>query len=56
LYEPLTPQVFDKRIAIVNRDADGRETIERLKTPPSGNVLQFFKKWRKFADVPQAAP
>jgi ABC-type transport system substrate-binding protein len=56
LYEPLKPQVFDKRIAILNRDADGRESIERLKTPPSGNVLQFFNKWRKFADVPQAAP
>jgi ABC-type transport system substrate-binding protein len=56
LYEPLQPQVFDKRIAILNRDPDGHESIERLKTPPSGNVLQFFKKWRKFADVPQAVP
>ena len=53
LYEPLKPQVFDKRIAILNRSADGRESIERIKTPPSGSVLQFFNKWRKFSDVPQ---
>jgi len=53
LYEPLKPQVFDKRIAIVNRSPEGRETIEKIKTPPSGSVLQFFNKWRKFPDVPQ---
>jgi ABC-type transport system substrate-binding protein len=52
LYEPLKPMVFDKRIAILNRSADGHESIEKIKTPPSGAVLQFFNKWRKFADVP----
>jgi len=55
LYEPLKPQVFDKRIAIVNRAADGRESIEKIRTPPSGSVLQFFNKWRKFPSVPQYA-
>jgi hypothetical protein len=53
LYEPLRPQVFDKRIAILNRSQDGHESIEKIKTPPSGSVLQFFNKWRKFPDVPQ---
>lgn len=43
LYEPLKPYVFDKRIAI--EKADGSR--EELATPPSGDVFQFFRRWRK---------
>jgi len=56
LYEPLQPKVFDKRIAIVDKQPDGREHIEQITTPPSGDVLHFFNKWRKLSSVPEFAP
>ncbi len=55
LYEPLKPQVFDKRIAIVEHDANGNEKVQRIKTLAAGSVLQLLPKWRKFSDVPQYA-
>jgi ABC-type transport system substrate-binding protein len=56
LYEPLQPKVFDKRIAIVDKQPNGRERIEKITTPPSGDVLHFFNKWRKLSSVPEFAP
>jgi ABC-type transport system substrate-binding protein len=43
LYEPLKPYVFDKRIAVEKPDG----TRVPLSTPPSGDVFQFFRSWRK---------
>ncbi|RYZ07053.1 MAG: peptide ABC transporter substrate-binding protein [Myxococcales bacterium] len=43
LYEPLKPYVFDKRITI--EKADGSQ--QKLSTPASGDVFQFFRSWRK---------
>jgi ABC-type transport system substrate-binding protein len=54
LYEPLRTYVFDKRIARVKRQPGGGEQLEPLRTPPSGEVFQFFREWRKFASVPES--
>jgi len=54
LYEPLRPHVFDKRIVRVKRDAAGAEQFEKLRTPPSGDVFQFFQEWRKLPSVPES--
>lgn len=43
LYEPLKPYVFDKRIALQGPDG----SWQKLTTPPSGDVFQFFRSWRK---------
>lgn len=51
LYEPLKPYVFDRRIAV--QKADGSR--EKLTTPPSGDVFQFFRSWRKQAQ-PEPTP
>lgn len=56
LYEPLRPLVFDKRIARVRRDPGGGERVEKLVTPPSGEVLHFFREWRKLPSVPESFP
>jgi ABC-type transport system substrate-binding protein len=53
LYEPTQPKVFDKRIAIVENAADGRQLARKIETPPSGDAMFFFNKWRKFASVPE---
>jgi len=53
LYERLLPYVFDRRIAMVERDAQGNEHAKKLTTPPSGEVMHSFRSWRKFASVPE---
>jgi len=40
-------ELADTPDAVYVRDANGRESIEKIKTPPSGSVLQFFNKWCK---------
>jgi len=53
LYERLRPYVFDRRVAIVERDEQGVEHPKKIAVPPSGDVLQSFRSWRKFASVPE---
>lgn len=53
LYERLIPYVFDRRIANVTTDAEGKEQISKLKTPPSGEVFHSFREWRKLSHVPE---
>ena len=53
LYEPLKPVVLDKRIARVLRSADGRESVKKIETAPSGSIDQFFTQWRKLSAVPE---
>lgn len=54
LYEPLRPHVFDKRIVRVRRGPGGEERFEKLETPASGDVFQFFQEWRKLGAVPES--
>ncbi|HYQ18866.1 MAG TPA: ABC transporter substrate-binding protein [Polyangiaceae bacterium] len=56
LYEPSQPRVLDKRIAIVEKDASGREKLEKITTPPSGDVMYLFNRWRKQSHAPELAP
>jgi len=52
LYEEFIPYVIDKRIFAVQSDASGAEHVEKLSTPPSGEVFHSLRAWRKFASVP----
>lgn len=54
LYEPLRPYVFDRRIVRVRHEPGGGEQLEKLKTPRSGDVFQFFLEWRKLSSVPES--
>lgn len=49
LYEPVRPLVVDKRVALIERAADGKELIAKLRTPASGDSFLFLTKWRKLA-------
>lgn len=55
LYEPRQPKVLDKRIALIDRRADGTELIKKIETPPSGDVMYFFNQWRKLSRAPELA-
>jgi ABC-type transport system substrate-binding protein len=52
MYEPLVPNVLDKRLAIIDRTPDGREVVRPIKTLPSGEIAYYFDKWRKLPDAP----
>jgi ABC-type transport system substrate-binding protein len=53
LYERLLPYVFDNRIVQVRRDPSGAEHFEKPAVPPSGDVFQFFREWRKLPSAPE---
>ncbi len=53
LYERLTPYVFDKRIAVAKTEPAGGERLEKLRTPPSGEVFHSFREWRKVSAWPE---
>jgi ABC-type transport system substrate-binding protein len=55
LYAPTRPTVLDKRIVIVNRSADGRETHEKITPAPSGEIAYYFNRWRKLSERPMFA-
>jgi ABC-type transport system substrate-binding protein len=55
LYEPRQPRVLDKRIAVIAKQADGTEQVKRIETPPSGDVMYQFNKWRKLNSAPEFA-
>ncbi|HWA77466.1 MAG TPA: ABC transporter substrate-binding protein [Polyangiaceae bacterium] len=52
LYSPTRPHVLDKRIMLVNRDANGRETYEKITPTPSGEINYYFERWRKLSALP----
>jgi ABC-type transport system substrate-binding protein len=52
LYQPLRPVVFDRRMARITRDADGREVLEKLRASESGDAFFFAREWRKLASAP----
>jgi ABC-type transport system substrate-binding protein len=55
LYEPTKPYVLDKRILMVNRGPDGKETYSRIKPSPGGDVTYYFDWWRKLPSDVHAA-
>jgi ABC-type transport system substrate-binding protein len=55
LYEPLKPIVLDKRLVRVRHTAEGREQLEKISTPPVGDVDQSMPEWRKLSTTPNLA-
>lgn len=55
LYEPTKPYVLDKRIFIVGKGPDGKETYRRVVPSPSGDVTYYFDQWRKLPSSVHAA-
>jgi ABC-type transport system substrate-binding protein len=55
LYSPTRPLVLDKRIAMVNRAADGSETYGKVRPSRAGEVTYYFNRWRKLSASPQLA-
>ncbi|HVY28872.1 MAG TPA: ABC transporter substrate-binding protein [Polyangiaceae bacterium] len=53
IYERQVPYVYDRRTAIVERDAQGVEHPKEIEVPPSGDVLHSFRTWRKFSNAPE---
>jgi ABC-type transport system substrate-binding protein len=54
LFEPLQPRVIDRRIFIIDRQGD-QEVTRKIETPPSGDVMYFFRQWRKRGGPPELA-
>ena len=44
--------LLDKRIVIVERGPDGRETYRKIYPVKGGNIRYYFTKWRKLDFVP----
>lgn len=53
IYERVMPYVYDRRIASVERAADGTEQVRAITVPPSGDVLHSFRTWRKLTTTPE---
>ena len=47
LYAPLETKVLDKKIVLVYRGEDGKETYEKIYPTKTGNISLYFNKWRK---------
>ena len=47
LYAPLGTKVLDKKIVLVHRGEDGKETYEKIYPTKTGNISFYFNKWRK---------
>lgn len=52
LYAPLGTKVLDKKIVIVHRGEDGKETFEKIYPTKTGNIEFYFNKWRKLEMTP----
>lgn len=55
LYEPTKPYVLDKRIFVVGKGPDGKETYSPIKPTPSGEITYYFDSWRKLSSSAYAA-
>ena len=52
LYAPLSTRVLDKKIALVDRDPDGRESYRKIFPIKSGDHEFYFHQWRKLEFTP----
>jgi ABC-type transport system substrate-binding protein len=52
LYTALATRVLDKKIVLVERDADGKERYVKIYPTKSGNISFYFNKWRKLEFTP----
>jgi ABC-type transport system substrate-binding protein len=49
-------RLLDKKIVIVERQADGSEKYEKIYPIKGGEISYYFNKWRKLSSVPQFSP
>ena len=52
LYVGLSTRVLDKKIVLVEREADGDERYEKIYPTKSGTISFYFNKWRKLEFTP----
>jgi ABC-type transport system substrate-binding protein len=52
LFVTLATRVLDKKIVIVERDADGKERYTKIYPTQSGAISFYFNKWRKLEFTP----
>ena len=52
LYVGLSTRVLDKKIVLVEREADGSERYEKIYPTKSGSISFYFNKWRKLELTP----
>lgn len=49
-------RLLDKKIVIVQRQADGSEKYDKIYPIKGGEIEYYFNKWRKLSSVPQFSP
>lgn len=52
LYVGLSTRVLDKKIVLVEREANGGERYEKIYPTKSGSISFYFNKWRKLEFTP----
>ncbi len=52
LYVARSTMVLDKKIVLVEREADGDERYEKIYPTKSGSIRFYFNKWRKLEFTP----
>jgi ABC-type transport system substrate-binding protein len=55
LYVAKSTQVLDKKIAMVGKDENGKETYVKIYSTKDGRIQYYFNKWKKFATTPELA-
>ncbi len=56
LYVNKATRLLDKKIVIVERQADGSEKYVKIYPVKGGEIKYYFNKWRKLNSVPQFSP
>ena len=55
LYVAKSTQVLDKKIAMVEKDENGKETYLKIYPTKDGRIQYYFNKWKKLATTPELA-
>ncbi|MEC7640770.1 MAG: ABC transporter substrate-binding protein [Nitrospinota bacterium] len=55
LYVAKATQLLDKKIVLVHRQEDGKETYQQIYPTKGGDIRFYFNKWRKLKMVPQVS-
>ena len=56
LYVKKETRLLDKKIVIVERQADGSERYDKIYPVKGGEINYYFNEWRKLNSVPQFSP
>lgn len=53
LYTKKSTRLLDKKIVLVQRDENGKESYRKIYPTRDGSLNYYFNKWRKLSSVPQ---